>query len=450
MKPRYTVIGILFVFSMVGVLVLSRSSAITPTAWLEPEQGQRSANVTILQDPVASGGAVIKFGDTQFTHPGVLVNKKQLDFVKSKIAAGEEPWSSALASVLTERYASHNYTYGAVPVVSCGANNTPFIGCNEEKNDATAAYTQALLWYYTGDQAYAQKAIAILNDWSYTLTDHNEFAAPLQAAWGAEMFTRAAEIMRYTSNLWSAADVQKFEDLLTNVYLADISDADALQKYASYNGNWHFSAIDAMINIAVFTDNRALFDTAISQWRERTPSYIFQTTDNGSSGIPFAPPGGLHDTASSIKCFWLDNFSGCGTATLNLANGHAQETCRDLFHTGMGFASMINTAETAYIQGVDLYEEERPRIIAGFEFMSGILVNNAYPAGICNGKSLPAPQAAPTYEIAYNHYAGRKGRYLPNTRQVVEAFQSAGGTGTSRQMMAWETLTHANSGSAGL
>ena len=36
-------------------------------------------------------------------------------------------------------------------------------------------------------------------------------------------------------------------------------------------------------------------------------------------------------------------------------NGICQETCRDLGHTQYGMASTLNAAETARIQGVDLY-----------------------------------------------------------------------------------------------
>ena len=31
-----------------------------------------------------------------FTHPGGVVGKAELDFVRAKLAAGEEPWTSAL------------------------------------------------------------------------------------------------------------------------------------------------------------------------------------------------------------------------------------------------------------------------------------------------------------------------------------------------------------------
>jgi hypothetical protein len=34
--------------------------------------------------------------DRPFTHPGVLHSQAELDFVKARVAAGEEPWKSAL------------------------------------------------------------------------------------------------------------------------------------------------------------------------------------------------------------------------------------------------------------------------------------------------------------------------------------------------------------------
>ena len=36
-------------------------------------------------------------------------------------------------------------------------------------------------------------------------------------------------------------------------------------------------------------------------------------------------------------------------------NGLSQETCRDFGHTAYGIASLINVAETAFLQGINLY-----------------------------------------------------------------------------------------------
>ena len=42
-------------------------------------------------------------------------------------------------------------------------------GCSASDSDGTAAYVQALLWYITGNQTYANNAINILNTYSEQL-----------------------------------------------------------------------------------------------------------------------------------------------------------------------------------------------------------------------------------------------------------------------------------------
>lgn len=48
---------------------------------------------------------------------------------------------------------------------------------------------------------------------------------------------------------------------------------------------------------------------------------------------------------------------------------HTAETCRDLGHVQLGYATLVNTAETAWQQGIDLYGEEQDRLIAGAEML---------------------------------------------------------------------------------
>src|SRR6185369_16878952 len=117
----------------------------------------------------ASFATAVPAAAQAFRHPGVLVSKEQLDFVKAKIAAGEEPWKSAFAKLKSSSYASLSMTPKPRASVDCGAYSSPNNGCSEELNDAWSAYTQALLWSYTGNKANADKAIQILNAWSAVL-----------------------------------------------------------------------------------------------------------------------------------------------------------------------------------------------------------------------------------------------------------------------------------------
>src|SRR5438034_7127077 len=145
-----------------------------------------------------------------FHHPGVLVNRAQLEFIKGKVAGGAEPWKSAFEAAKSSEYGTRSYTPHPRETVECGPFSKPDLGCKDEQRDSIAAYTQALLWAISGDKTYADNAIKIMNSWSSTLSGGHKLAnGPVQAAWCGEEFPRAAEIIRYTCDGWSAADVAK-------------------------------------------------------------------------------------------------------------------------------------------------------------------------------------------------------------------------------------------------
>ena len=45
-----------------------------------------------------------------FYHPGVLVNRAQLELIKSKVAGGAEPWKSAFEAAKSSEYGTRSYT----------------------------------------------------------------------------------------------------------------------------------------------------------------------------------------------------------------------------------------------------------------------------------------------------------------------------------------------------
>ena len=71
-------------------------------------------------------------------------------------------------------------------------------------------------------------------------------------------------------------------------------------------------------------------------------------------------------------------------------NGIAQETCRDLGHTGWGLSATSHVAETSRIQGTDLYTGE-----VGTRLRDGLEFNLKYESSgsiswLCNGKPYKA------------------------------------------------------------
>jgi hypothetical protein len=358
-----------------------------------------------------------------FNHPGVLVNRTQLDFVRRKVNARAQPWLAAYDAMTRSRYASLSWRPKPRAVVECGSHSNPNRGCTDERDDAIAAYTHALRWYITRDKRYATKAIQILDAWSGTVTGHTNSNAPLQAGWAGASFARAAEIIRHTSTSWPARRVDRFATMLRTVYLPVV-----IEGHPVNNGNWELIMMDAATGIAVFLDDRASFDRAVAIWRGRLPAYVYLTSDGA---LPKAPPGSPYDTPEKIVAFWQgqDRF----------VDGLAQETCRDFGHTGWGFDAAVHVAETARHQGLDLYAEMQSRMTSALEFHADLDLGAAVPSWLCHGKVNRG--LGPVGEVAYNHYANRMHLPLPKTRQLVETRMRPAG---ASHFLAWETLTHAN------
>jgi Ricin-type beta-trefoil lectin domain-like/Alginate lyase len=379
----------------------------------------------------AGGGGGTGTAPSTFVHPGVMVDQAQLDFVKAQIAAKKDPWYSAFNSVKGNSLGSLNYTPHPYADVECGsASMNPSVGCSDEKNDSAAAYTQALLYYYTGNTAYADKAIQIMNAWSAVLTKHGASNAPLQSAWSASQWPRAAEIIKWTYSKWSQTDQQAFAKMLTNVYLPETVNG------SNSNGNWELAMIEANIGIAVFTDDHTGFNNAVAMWKKRVPAYIYLTTD-GPTPVP--PETGDKNSASALNGFWYNAPA--------YVNGLAQETCRDLGHVQYGFASATNVAETARIQGVDLYSLEKTRLAAGYEFHAQFINGStANTSSVCGSHTLVSVSADAMWEIGYNALNGRLGIALPQSLKVIDQIRPT----WQDHMMAWETLTHAGTGNVGI
>jgi hypothetical protein len=372
--------------------------------------------------------ATVGAGGGVFRHPGILVNAQQLDFVKAKIAAGAEPWTTAFNAAENSKFGALNYQPSPIADVDCGPFSNPDVGCHAEQDDATAAYTQALLWHFTGNKAYAQTAIRILNAWSSTLKKHTNSNAPLQSAWTGAMFPRAAEILRSGKAGWAQADIDRFSHMLKTAHLPYIINGSP-----NDNGNWELTMAEAVIAIGVFLDDHTLFDKGVSMWRKRVPAYIYLTSDGP---LPVPPPGGNKTTRQQLIDYWH------GQSTF--VDGLGQETCRDLGHLSLGFAEMINAAETARIQGLDLYAEQQKRITVGFEFNVQFLDGVTAPSWLCGGQLNLTH--SPIWEIGYNEYVNRDGLKLPHTLSVLLKDRPSG---TSHHI-AWETLTHAEVGKVGI
>jgi hypothetical protein len=356
-----------------------------------------------------------------FTHPGVLVSRAQLDFVRTKVLAGAQPWASANSQMMSNGLMSQSRAPTPRAVVECGPFSNPNLGCTNERQDALAAYSNALAWYITRDARYANKAIQLMDAWSAVLRDHTNSNAPLQSAWSASAWPRAAEIIRYTYTGWSAANIARFGTMLRNVYLPKVING------SFSNGNWELSMMEAAIGIAVFLEDRSAYDRAVAKFRTRVKAFIYLTSDGA---YPLAAPGSGHDTRAKVVSYW----QGQNT----FVDGLAQETCRDFVHTGYGLAAIAEFAETTRIQGQDIYPEIQERLRQALGFHAKYELGEAAPSWLCGGSINRG--LGPVTEVGYNALHTRLGIAMANTQRLTESRRPAG---TNILFIAWNTLTHA-------
>ncbi len=369
-----------------------------------------------------------------FKHPGLLVSRSQIDFIKDKIKLGEEPWKTAFANLKSSKYSSLTYAYKPFTNVECGSYNNPNVGCNNHVEDGSAVYCYSLLFIFTNEEKYAIKAVEIINAWSAVYEKNTNSNANLVVSWATPWFVNGAELLKSYYPGWKKEDETQFIKMLDK-FLPYI-----LNEFSAGN-NWIQSAIEAHFAIAVFKDDKILFDKAVERWKTRVKTYIYQTTDGPK------PINTLNKTDAQMEAIWRSTSTG----TIYV-NGLCQETCRDLGHLGLGFNSMMYAAEIAYQQNVDLFSLEKKRITDLMELHAAWMTGTVkVPSTICGGVikvSEPDVEGIKVgvgggqtpWDIAYNHFHDRLKFDLPNTEKML--FKSRPKS-IARWVSKGETLTHA-------
>jgi hypothetical protein len=378
-----------------------------------------------------------------WTHPGIVVSQAQLDASRAAYQAGNPVLVDQVNKAKNSNYGSTSYAVkGPWPggINQCGSNSNPNNGCQNADDDSNAAYVQALLWYMTGNQTYANNAISIMNTYASSFRGYagtNGLSCPsgtdcsngpLQSGWDAEKWPRAAEIIRYgrtssgAASGWSATSITAFSNMLKNIY------QPVIQNGSGVNGNWDMSMIDGTMQIAVFTENSALLTSARNLWKGRVPDLFYLQSIDGSNHA--ASPRG--------------NPSWFGQSVFNAStNNVGQETCRDLRHMEDSIASTIMTAETDWIQGGELYTDTtmaaEDRIVGSMNVMAGLESRRnggpdtliSAPSGYCTSSGashLNQISVGPgsTYAIGYNAYHNRL-----NAAAMADASGTTGLHGTA-------------------
>jgi hypothetical protein len=491
----------------------------------EGSGGLPDAGLPVIQGDAGTGTMGTRSA-AGFFHPGIVVTQGGLNVIRNRLAMGDPDLKAALAALEqdvtnstlppcpSEDSAGRCYLppTPAAPAghvtVTCGSHSAAPAGdtsCDDEKANAMAAYTHALLWYLTQDESEGQKAIGFLDAWN-NVTSHVGYMgsdnSPLQTGWTGTMWARAAELIRYTyaqpqyAKGWSDTQAQAFGKMLTTAIRPYVN-VDITTSPDVQNGNWEASEADAFLQISVYNDNMADYKLAAQNAIAAVKYYIYLTADGSTPAagkdVITCKKNGKATSGCGVDYWW-----GIAKAS-GLLDGTSQETCRDLEHVQYGLGAFTNAAETAAIQkiaGVDLYGDTTvnygARVLAAFELHANILKGRSNFSG--NGTTnpdltlIPAPSKAytcdglngytmmattssvamiaavdfgatrksnypiqPTWDMAYNHFVNVETKQMPNTLALMVpagAFKGNRPTLASHPM-AWETLTKLGTGNTG-
>lgn len=158
----------------------------------------------------------------RFQHPGLGLNREQIDQLKKNVQDGVEPWKT-----LFEDLRQHHHAFSKKPRIfarrgeGIDSINSPDFD-SRCAWDSETAYIQGLMYEITGEEDYRARALEYVR-WFYThiTKGHrhwdSQFRWPNAEGW----YFRAAELLRYTGPktgplAWTQADtegVNRFTDI---------------------------------------------------------------------------------------------------------------------------------------------------------------------------------------------------------------------------------------------
>ncbi len=333
-----------------------------------------------------------------FKHPGLNLDADDITFIRARLKEKAEPWTSALAALAKRRDEFLARAPQAVATYTWPPHHSQPGPANSLRFDGEVAYGCALLFTFADDQPAGAKAVAILDAWSSTLTTiapeaNGNQGHKLSTGYLWPAMQNTAELLRRpeAKGIWKPDAVARFVDLQRRLVLPVVNDR-ATSNNAVRRNNWNSMLIWCHLSTAVFIDDRAEFDKAVARWREQLPVYV-------------------------------------------AADGKGMEFGRDLWHTQMGYGPLVQSAEIAWKQDLDLYKEQDHRLLKACEYHIPFIRD-----AIAKKPGAPKLGGADWMghaEVAYNHFVNRLGMKAPVLEGLVmerrpEPFERMG----------WGTLTH--------
>lgn len=307
-----------------------------------------------------------------FTHPCIPNTLQELDTIKANL--DKQPWKSGYAALAADGRSQLGYNMGGPHEV---VRRNPNENLWPWRSDMIAVNNLARMWFFTGNEAYAQKARDILIAWAITHKVFGGNESGLDLGDYAMAYGGGASILRGTWPGWTQQDTLTVQNYFRNV----LWPATAAPYKISGPANKGSLNLLAGAAIAVFCDDTEMFDHVVDVFR---------------------------------------NYPGSGLTNI-LATGQMGETGRDMGHGFNDLLARTLTAEILWKQGIDVFSELDNRLLAAGEYHArntsesdtpfvpyGTVDYNYY-----QNSGAPVSQDRVTYYLLQNAYKNRLGLPTP-------------------------------------
>lgn len=313
----------------------------------------------------------------KFLHPGTFMSAS-MTFALSDAIKKSSIKQKALVKLIAETPLSHIPQPLDVVDIGYGGNGKGHVECTK---DGEIAVSAAILYWCTGKMEYGELTLKILHAWAIKNKVWKGDNALLEASWSICSMARAAELMKYSGmkDSWDKIESAFFKWI--DIIIMPVLRSEHIWKWKDVN-NWHFSQICARMQLAILRENSSEWSWCVS---------IF--------------PIALNKALIFKKC-----------------KGETTETCRDVTHSQMQLGGIIQAAEMAYHQGVEMYDN---RMIDCFELQARIMLREipCNASGTLTKDDIKTPYGywyEPVWHIAYAHFHGRKGFPMLKTKQYID------------------------------
>ncbi len=252
--------------------------------------------------------------------PGVFLDEEHIERLRERIEQGEEPTASAFEALRAREAELLAHEAGVPDVWYVPPYYQDAAGHSESKQvlklDGNNAYRLALLYRLTGEDAYAEAAVRLIEPWTglEDLETHHDSSLSFSYHFPSMIF--AADLLR-PSEAWTSSLEEEFRAWIRERALP----MNTMDRQNNW-GNWGLVLVMA---IAAFTENEELFEEGVERWKHFIEAQIAE-----DGHLP-------HEVTRN--------------------NGIGE---RGIWYTHFTLMPQTIAAEIAYVNGVDLYDYESP------------------------------------------------------------------------------------------